>query len=56
MENKLKKPRVKQPAQCKGCVWGRWEAPVQFCFKIIECEKGAYPKVGDPIERRPTDP
>lgn len=30
-------PAPKQPVNCKGCIWGVWEAPVQFCSKPIGC-------------------
>ncbi|OXM84595.1 hypothetical protein CF651_18990 [Paenibacillus rigui] len=23
----------KQPAKCRGCIWGRWEGTKQFCSK-----------------------
>lgn len=34
----LKEPPIsKQLFMCKGCIWGVWKAPVQFCSKPIGC-------------------
>jgi hypothetical protein len=26
---------LKQPQQCKGCIYGRWEGSKQFCSKQV---------------------
>ncbi|MDH6370566.1 hypothetical protein M2444_002346 [Paenibacillus sp. PastF-3] len=30
-------PDKQQLVICKGCIWGRWEASIQFCSKAIGC-------------------
>lgn len=37
IESLREPPEKQQPLICKGCIWGVWEAPVQFCSKPIGC-------------------